>query len=143
MTRDDWRSLYISVVLHALFLLGIPMCAPHHGGGLGDTEDGEKAKNFTEGVHFEIIDKMPPGSRAPTDGCKHFFGGIGITYDGSLISHVFKGYPAEQLGLQMGDLIPQMGTLIGEVGSDIEFDVMRGTTVMHYKIKRAKICTGD
>lgn len=140
MTRVAWFSLYVSVIIHVCILFGLSMCTSARSGGMGDAPDGDVAKSKSDGVHVTIIDHMPPGSTAPKEECKRFFGGIGITYDGSLISQIFKGYPAEQLRLQVGDLIPQMGTLIGEVGSDLEFDVMRGSTVTHYKIKRAKIC---
>lgn len=143
MTRTDWQALYVSVALHAVFLL-LPTCSQdRRDRALGDDPNGDRKDGDVAGIHMNIIDHMPPMVRTPSDKCKTWFGGIGITYAGTTVAHVFHGYPAEKNGLIDGDMIPQMGTLIGEVGSDIEFDVLRGTKAFHVKTKRAKICTGD
>ena len=137
-----WYPLLISLAIHASCSVSVESChpgkqKPHGGSKHGDQEEGDEHDG--KGLHVKIVNHMPPGMGLH-DVCPHFFGGIGVTYDGPIVSVVYRGYLAEQLGIKVGDMIPQIGTLVGEVGSPIEFDVVRDGHTKHIKTKRVKIC---
>lgn len=84
------------------------------------------------------------------DGCENYYGGIGILVskisqpDGStvyMILEVYDGYPAQELGLKVGDIIVDYDILMGQIEEQISFRAIQNGSVRTFTTKRAKICT--
>ena len=73
--------------------------------------------------------------------CYEWFGGIGITHEGTgFVDQVYKGYPAERLGLRKGDFIPDIAGVIGDVGTPVTFTYFRDSQATTVTVKRERIC---
>jgi hypothetical protein len=171
------KSLVASTSIHLLALIlafGIPGCV----GGKGNSKQGEekpkKAGHVKAGEKQEIIeiDHKPlevtivtvPKSKGPGVKSKDlpktcpsgkYFGGIGIAYGSGLedvpglIHKVYKGYPAELAGLQVGDIVLNEGEIRGKPNTIVQVTVKRkesGEWFYHTKtftMIRDNICYDD
>ena len=81
-----------------------------------------------------------PGEKEP---CPDFFGGIGVGIDQltGYITKVYPGYPAERLGIQVGDYVhAEGGNIEGEIGSTVNLTINRLGLIFTLTTKREKIC---
>ena len=104
----------------------------------------------------EDITIPEPEKPKPVEGlteCENdmWFGGIGIQQDWRTgeVEVVYPGYPAEQAGLQKGDVInfvdgTKQDRIRGEPGTIVRLDVFRPRTneYLTFTIQRGKICIG-
>lgn len=114
----------------------------------------DKPEEESEGKEVETVEDseiaLEKEKKKNNNDCERSFGGIGVTMSGwsylddITIHKVHKGYPADQAGLQAGDIIREIdgGLIRGEVGSDITLIVKRGDQKYQTTFKRGKICIG-
>ena len=71
-----------------------------------------------------------------------WYGGVGIQQQQpyGLVVEVYKGYPAERMGIQVGDYLLNLSEIRGEVGSEVEVRIERNGKYLSFKDKREKIC---
>lgn len=74
--------------------------------------------------------------------CEHFYGGIGIT-GYPKIETVHPGYPAEKIGIQVGDLVYSIEDIRGEPGTQVEIKIVSGNTERNVIVTREKICYNE
>lgn len=75
--------------------------------------------------------------------CDKYYTGIGITHSQHcMVTGVYKGYPAYQGGVMVGDLIlsPSCEDIIGKEGTVVKLSILRGATAVHLSLIRKKIC---
>lgn len=78
----------------------------------------------------------------------NWFGGVGISTKidiingNELITQIHPGYPAEEAGLQVNDLIVGISgdQIIGEVGTVVTLTIKREESFTKFRIVREKIC---
>ncbi len=72
--------------------------------------------------------------------CKKWYGGIGISLSGFLITEVVEGYPAGEAGLLVGDVVMSRVEIRGEPGTQILLSIKRSHNMLQFTIIRQKIC---
>lgn len=111
----------------------------------------EKKKKEKEDKKSKVIakKKVPKPKKKKEIECKYYYEGIGVwaprnQYGGCEIEKVFAGYPAEEMGLQVGDLViePPCDQIRGPEGTMLHMKIMRGSQVLNLSTKREKICEG-
>lgn len=137
------RYIALSVIAHTLliaFTLYRPavQSASKQPGPGGEFPEAPQKREIIE---VSIVDEP---SEAESD-CPYFFGGIGVglePFDGSVVSNVYSGYPAERAGIQRGDRLQVLNgpDIEGEIGTTVIIQVTRDLTVFTVRITRGKIC---
>ena len=173
MRRSFGFSLAIHLLLVASLIGRLPGCGSgngEEGGGKeqqqaeGDPDTREIiSKPNDQPVEVELVtlppktkeelalEKLEEQRRKEMENCEPFFGGVGITqvYDFDhgpikiLVGEVHHGYPAEQVGIQVGDEIINSGELRGEVGTEVQIHVRRQGVEMTFITRRGRICVQD
>lgn len=75
--------------------------------------------------------------------CERYYGGIGIqrSYTGDFITEVYSGYPADRVGMKVGDQILNHTEVIrGEVGTTVRVILKNKSGILTYNLVREKIC---
>lgn len=75
--------------------------------------------------------------------CERYYGGIGIqrSYAGDFITEVYSGYPADRVGMKVGDQILNHTEVIrGEVGTTVRIILKTKSGILTYNLVREKIC---
>ena len=85
------------------------------------------------------------GEIIPTDGdkgktCKSFYGGIGVYLENMTVTQVINGYPAQTIGVRVGDDVYSLQGIEGEIGEVITLVIIRNGNTFEKKVKREKIC---
>lgn len=80
--------------------------------------------------------------------CKQWFGGVGLTLNalgpGLIVLNAHKFYPAATSGIVPGDIIlTPVSEMKGEVGSDVNVEVIRDGKLLTFTMKRGKICIDE
>lgn len=144
------RALPLSVVFH-LLLLGLAMQINDEQNHRDETIEVSIQETSVQ-MQPEIpvlrptIERIVPIGGGEGD-CKNYYGGIGVDIDysprGQMVTSVHPGYPAEALGIVVGDYIgiTKGGNDIrGEIGTEITLYILREGSVLTKTTKRAKIC---
>lgn len=148
-------ALGLSIVIHAYLgreIANIPPPIPRQHGGNGDKDEGSqdgdgsghKPVKFKigpiRGEDGEIIEMNPVGKNG--EPCYEYFGGVGLYHDGyGNVTQVIPHYPANRFGLQPGDHIVDIESLVGPIGSVLTFSYIRNGVIDTVTVKREKICT--
>lgn len=155
------KSLFASLALHALLLLGIGFAggtaseraSNSKGHEQADQEDVGKILDKPQDQTVEV-DLVPPPEKvaeAPKQPepkkeekkCTGF-GGIGIEYSGKngLVGRVYDGYPASKAGIQAGDyIVSSIFAIRGEPGTEITVTILRNGQTYEVTMTRELICT--
>lgn len=142
------KACIISLILHAIIVLwGLVI----NGGVGGEAGDGSGTHSASD--PFEIVDVIDyesttvavPDELEYRKTCEPFFGGIGITHEGfdGVITTVHRGYPAERLGLSVGDKIINTEQLRGEIGTPVTIQIIRDGQHLTFYAIRDRICLKD
>ncbi len=151
------RSFFYSATLHLMLLLALLTSndssknTPKNTSdqGQGDTKK-IVAKGTTEENIAEISLVEMPAKRQKLKGddCQdsHWYGGIGIyegwDINGSYVDNVISGYPADKVGLKVGDrFISDITQVRGTPGTTIDVVVSRENITLYFTLIREKICT--
>lgn len=161
-------SLSISLTLHLLVLFLIFQNSSKSGGfenpgtekqGIEKNEasgrltfKGVDAPNVLERqkvMEVEIVEVPASDGDAPTKTQKpkveecpgKSYNGIGVQLAFDTINKVFKGYPAEAAGLEVGDVIVWAdGEMLGDQGTALHLRIQRGTEIIEKTVIRGKVC---
>jgi len=81
----------------------------------------------------------------PTDECPNYYGGIGVrTGRGGVVTDVYQGYPAFEVGIHVGDIIlTGMDEVKGTPGTQVTVKVLQDGETYEVDFIRAKICYED
>lgn len=141
------RYYLISLILHCLLLIATIKATPPKKSGSGQgnsievsTESGEGSNgDGGDSDNKKIITKGEDGEGEP---CDDWYGGIGIIQDfENEITYVAPGYPADNAGIRLGDVIVSQGEIRGEPGTILELTIFRKKIKLTFKLIREKICT--
>lgn len=102
------------------------------------TKEPQQTSNMS--INFVSTSTIVESSKDGEMKCSKFFGGIGIIHSGLIVSKVIKGYPAYIAGIQEGDYLINPDSILGEVGTKVFIQTMRGDKIISYNLIRAKIC---
>lgn len=98
-----------------------------------------------------VVKAEPQPSATPID-CRRWYGGIGIEYGSygntdapGTVVKVPYGYPAQQAGIQVGDVVlpAEDPDIRGPVGTPVKIYVIRGEFRQEMTLIRGKICQED
>ena len=162
---DIQKAFLMSLVLHCLLL--------YTAKGHGSSASGDSSKPVQSATNNPTSDKdslkdkptevdlvenpiqKEPGELAKkkshkADTCNKSFGGVGIAMnllsvdsDEAVVTHVYRGYPADLAGVQNGDYILNAHEAKGPIGTDIVLEIVRDGIKLNLSVKREKICMED
>lgn len=146
-----------SLAAHALLIFiafgGFKSC----GGGLGKGGEGNGQKEHEGSIiekkadEIEVVIPTPDKGKVVKKpkqkfvdrecGDLQWFGGIGVEVSPARrVTRAPKGYPAEQMGVEVGDDILNFSEITGEPGSEVIVKISRKGEQMSFKGLREKIC---
>jgi C-terminal processing protease CtpA/Prc len=117
----------ISTILHLSLLF---WGASGYNTSVGTKQQGGDSYEIT------IVERSSEGEGKP---CKYSYGGIGIT-GYPKIETVHPGYPAEKIGIKVGDLVYSFEDIRGEPGTQVEIRIVSGNTERKVVVTRERIC---
>lgn len=166
--REYFWSAGIHLSLLLLFAMSGGGASQSDGqaGGEAQTQEQAAAGLDKDEIYVDIIEKpkkdeekkvssdddgygnVPHGK----DVCPDFYGGIGITQVAGIrgpgdytvivaVQEVHHGYPAEQAGIQVGDVLLNSSEIRGPIGTTVTVLINRRGEFMKFDIVRDKICT--
>lgn len=150
------RSFLISILLHsiALLLLSIHLPSGEQKGGATGSPRGSNDEIVPkkEDIAIELIEankgpsqKAPPPQKNVGHDCKGYrwYGGVGIKLTlGDIIYEVAPGYPADNVGIKVGDQVLNVNDvdIRGEPGTEVSIVILRENSRLTFNVVRDRIC---